>query len=110
VAVRVGATVADTPVNAAVVDSDHTVYVGTDAGVWKGVPDKTVTPPGWNRSPFSHRLPDAPVLDLVLCATPHLLRAATHRRGVWELNLNETAPLLGGGNYANLRCMRWSAC
>jgi hypothetical protein len=87
------ATVADTPVNAAVVDSDHTVYVGTDVGVWKGVPDKTVTPPAWNWSPCSHGLPDAPVLDLVWCSTPHLLRAATHGRGVWELNLDETAPV-----------------
>jgi hypothetical protein len=89
-----GANVADTPVNAAVVDdSDHTVYVGTDVGVWKGVPDKAVTPPAWHWSPFSHGLPDAPVLDLVWCPTPHLLRAATHGRGVWELNLDETAPV-----------------
>ena len=90
---RFDATVADTPVNAAVVDRDHTVYVGTDVGVWKGVPDKAATPPAWNWSPFSHGLPDAPVLDLVLCSKPHLLRAATHGRGVWELNLDETAPV-----------------
>ena len=33
------------------------------------------------------------MLDLVLCSKPHLLRAATHGRGVWELNLDETAPV-----------------
>jgi len=81
-------------VNAAVFDdSDHAVYVGTDVGVWKGVPDKAVTPPAWNWSPFSYGLPDAPVLDLVLCSSPHLLRAATYGRGVWELNLDETTPV-----------------
>jgi hypothetical protein len=87
------ATVADTPVNAAVVDADRAVYVGTDVGVWKGVPAAAATPPTWAWSQFSHGLPEAPVVDLVLGQAPHLLRAATHGRGVWELNLGETAPV-----------------
>lgn len=87
------ATVADTPVNAAVVDTDHAVYVGSDVGVWKGVPNKTVTPPTWAWSHFSHGLPESPVVDLVLYPNPHLLRAATHGRGIWELNLDDTAPV-----------------
>jgi hypothetical protein len=87
------ATVADTPVNAVVVDADHAVYVGSDVGVWKGVPNHTATPPTWVWSQFSHGLPEAPVVDLVISASPHLLRAATHGRGIWELNLDETAPV-----------------
>jgi hypothetical protein len=86
-------TVADSPVNAVVVDSDQTVYVGSDVGVWKGVPNKAASPPTWTWSHFSHGLPEAPVLDLVLLPAPHLLRAATHGRGVWELNLGDTEPV-----------------
>jgi hypothetical protein len=86
-------TVADTPVNTAVVDADQTVYVGSDVGVWKGVPNKATEPPTWTWSHFSHGLPEAPVLDLVLSHAPHLLRAATHGRGVWELDLDDTAPV-----------------
>lgn len=85
--------VADTPVNAVVVDADRTVYVGTDIGVYKGVPDTAGAVKNWTWSLFSNGLPEAPVLDLVLSQQPHLLRAATHGRGVWELNLDETAPV-----------------
>jgi len=88
-----GLTVADTPANAVVVDADRTVYVGTDIGVWKGVPDTGGVFRKWTWSLFSNGLPEAPVLDLVLSQQPHLLRAATHGRGVWELNLDETAPV-----------------
>jgi Putative peptidoglycan binding domain len=90
---RFDATVADTPVNAAVVDVDRTVYVGTDVGVWKGVPNTAATPPTWAWSQFSDGLPEVPVVDLVIGPSPHLLRAATHGRGVWELNLDETGPV-----------------
>jgi hypothetical protein len=82
-----------TPVNAVVVDDDRTVYVGTDVGIWKGVPRQAVTPPAWSWSPLSHGLPDAPVFDLAIYPKPHLLRATTYGRGVWELNLDETAPV-----------------
>jgi len=87
------ATVADTPVNAVVVDADRTVYVGTDVGVWKGVPDTAGAQKRWTWSQLSSGLPEAPVMDLVLSQHPHLLRAATHGRGVWELNLDETTPV-----------------
>lgn len=87
------ATVADTPVNAVVVDADRTVYVGTDVGVWKGSPDTAGAEKKWTWTQLSNGLPEAPVLDLVLSQSPHLLRAATHGRGVWELNLDETAPV-----------------
>ena len=87
-------TVADTPVNAVVVDADRTVYVGTDVGVWKGVPDTGGATKQWEWTLWSNGLPEAPVLDLVLSQNPHLLRAATHGRGVWELNLAETAPVI----------------
>jgi hypothetical protein len=86
-------TVADTPVNAVVVDADRTVYVGTDVGVWKGVPDTAGAAKQWQWTLWSNGLPEAPVLDLLLSQNPHLLRAATHGRGVWELNLDETAPV-----------------
>ena len=87
------ATVADTPVNAVVVDADRTVYVGTDVGVWKGVPSTGGATKTWAWSQFSDGLPETPVLDLVLSQHPHLLRAATHGRGVWELNLDDTNPV-----------------
>jgi len=86
-------TVADTPVSAVVVDADRTLYIGSDVGVWKGVPNFAATPPTWTWTHFSHGLPEAPVLDLVLYIKPHLLRAATHGRGIWELNLDEVGAI-----------------
>lgn len=88
------ATVADTPVNAIVVDVDRTVFVGTDVGVFMGVPHTDGTPKTWAWTPLSNGLPEAPVLDLALVKNPNLLRAATHGRGVWELNLTEARPVI----------------
>ncbi len=88
------ATVADTPVNAIVVDADRTVFAGTDVGVFMGLPDTSGTAKKWTWSPLSNGLPEAPVLDLALVKNPNLLRAATHGRGVWELNLTEAKPVI----------------
>ena len=62
------------------VDANN-VYAGADIGVWHSV-DRGQT---WR--PLENGLPDAPVFDLQIHATQRLLRAATHGRGVYEIEL-----------------------
>jgi len=69
--------------NALVVDPqqpDH-LYVAADIGIWRSV-DR-----GRSWQIFSRGLPDAAVVDLKLHEPSRLLRAATHGRGVYELDL-----------------------
>jgi hypothetical protein len=69
--------------NALVVDplAPNNIYVGADIGVWHS-PDQGMT---WK--PLQNGLPDAPVFDLQIHPTQRLLRAATHGRGVYEIQL-----------------------
>jgi hypothetical protein len=69
--------------NALVVDPERpdNVYVGADIGVWHS-PDA-----GESWAPLQNGLPDAPVFDLQIHPTRRLLRAATHGRGLFELDL-----------------------
>lgn len=69
--------------NALVVDSEapENLYAGADIGVWHS-PDA-----GLNWNPLQNGLPDAPVFDLQIHPTQRLLRAATHGRGVYEIEL-----------------------
>lgn len=69
--------------NALAVDRDapQNVYAGADIGVWHS------TDAGTTWAPLSNGLPDAPVFDLQIHPTRRLLRAATHGRGVYELEL-----------------------
>ena len=60
-----------------------TLFVGSDIGVWRSE-DGGAT---WHS--FSHRLPDAPVFDLLLSPEGHRLRASTYGRGVFEVRLDE---------------------
>jgi hypothetical protein len=82
--------VVDVPTHAVVVDPDHPndVYVGTDVGVWKGT--KT-GPSAWNWVVFSQGLPESAVVDLAVHRKARLLRASTHGRGVWEIELDAAA-------------------
>jgi hypothetical protein len=69
--------------NAIVVDraAPQNVYVGADIGVWHS-PDR-----GQNCQPLPNGLPDAPVFDLQFHPTRRLLRASTHGRGLFELEI-----------------------
>jgi uncharacterized protein (TIGR03437 family) len=62
-------------------DNPHALFVGTDIGVFRS--------PDGGASWFSvgTGLPRVPVVSLRLHADGHLLRAATHGRGMWELPL-----------------------
>jgi hypothetical protein len=77
----------DIPVNAIVVDPNdvahNTLYVGTDIGGF------FTTDGGVNWSPLgaASSLPNAQILGLTLHNPSRTLRAATHGRGVWDLNL-----------------------
>lgn len=82
------------PVNDIVVDPDlaNTLYVATDVGVFE------TTDGGTNWSPLGMTtLPHVAVMSLKLHRASRTLRAATHGRGVWDLELgNLPAFSLGG--------------
>jgi hypothetical protein len=77
----------DIPVNAIVIDPDdashNTLYVGTDIGAF------STTDGGVNWSPLgaASSMPNAQILSLTIHNPSRTLRAATHGRGVWDLNL-----------------------
>ena len=71
----------DIPVNAFAIDptnSQH-LFAGTDIGVYYSANG------GAQWQPFSNSLPRVPVLDLGFQGSQHVLRAATHGRGIWEI-------------------------
>src|SRR6266851_7290706 len=74
------------PVNDAVIDPDvpGTIYAATDLGVFVG--NCTVTSCTW--STLSTGLPRVVVHSLRLHEPSRTLRAATHGRGAWDINLN----------------------
>ncbi len=77
----------DIPVNAIVIDPDdpahNTLYVGTDVGAF------FTTDGGLNWSPLgtANSLPNSQILSLTIHNPSRTLRAATHGRGVWDINL-----------------------
>jgi photosystem II stability/assembly factor-like uncharacterized protein len=69
-----------------------TLYCGTDVGVYRS------TDSGANWSQFGTGLPAVSVYDLEATLDGSLLRAATHGRGIWELNVTgatNNAPAVG---------------
>jgi photosystem II stability/assembly factor-like uncharacterized protein len=78
----------NTPVNDLVVDPDlpNIIYAATDEGVFVGDCTSTATPCNW--STLSTGLPHVVVLSLRLHEPSRTLRAATHGRGAWDVNLN----------------------
>jgi photosystem II stability/assembly factor-like uncharacterized protein len=74
------------PVNDVVVDPHlpGTIYAATDLGVFVG----TCTPTSCSWSTLSTGLPRVAVLSLRLHEASRTLRAATHGRGAWDINLN----------------------
>lgn len=85
-------TVVDVPTHAVVVDSaaPQNVYIGTDVGCWKGVKSAG---PSWTWTLFSQGLPESAITHLAIHGPSHLLRAATHGRSVWEIDLSAATGL-----------------
>jgi hypothetical protein len=79
----------DIPVNALVIDPNvaNTLYVGTDIGAFF-TSDGGVT---WSPLGAANSMPNAEILSLTLHNPSRTLRAATHGRGVWDLNLGNAA-------------------
>ena len=77
------------PVNDVVVDPDipGTIYAGTDLGVFVG--NCATAPCTWTT--LSTGLPRVVVHSLRLHEPSRTLRAATHGRGAWDINLNNFA-------------------
>ena len=85
-------TLPKTPVNTIVIDpaNPKTIYIGTDIGVFRTKDEGK----SWHK--FGKRLPNCSVLDMRLFMykndgqTPfRLLRAVTHGRGMWEVELDK---------------------
>jgi IPT/TIG domain-containing protein len=74
------------PVNDLALDPDlpNILYAATDVGVFQG--DCSAMPCAW--STVSTGLPRAAVISLRLHEPSRTLRAATHGRGAWDVNLN----------------------
>lgn len=74
------------PINDIVIDPSNTatLYIGTDVGVFYS------TALGVNWKPLGFGMPLVPVHDLTLHPGTRKLRAATHGRSFYEIDLNET--------------------
>jgi hypothetical protein len=81
----------DIPVNAIVIDpadsTHNTLYVGTDIGAFFTTTGGT----SWSPLGAAGSLPNAQILSLTLHNPSRTLRAATHGRGVWDINLGGQA-------------------
>lgn len=87
------------PINAMVIDPqnvDHW-FVGTDVGVWVSVND------GVNWLPFEVGFPNAVVADLEIQNSGRKLRAGTHGRGMWEVDIASLATGVPPGAVASAR-------
>ena len=86
-----GAGLPDIPVNAIVIDPDdlthNTLYVGTDIGAFF----TTTGGATWSVLGATNSLPPTEILGLALHNPSRTLRAATHGRGMWDLNLGGQA-------------------
>lgn len=69
----------DVPMYALAFESATTFYVGTDIGVYR------TTNSGVNWQYFNQGMPNTAIYDLRYHTPTRLLRAATHGRGLWEL-------------------------
>ncbi|MFQ5637532.1 MAG: WD40/YVTN/BNR-like repeat-containing protein [bacterium] len=77
----------DVPVGAIVMDpATSYLYIATDIGVFRSTDD------GATWTPFEAGLPNTPVVDLALDPVRNLLRAATHGRGMYQIDLGGTCP------------------
>lgn len=80
------------PVNAVQVDpaDGNRAWVAADVGVWQ------TRDAGTSWTAFGQGLPHALIEDLLLQPSARLLRAGTRNRGVWEIDVDDTAfPVCG---------------
>lgn len=78
-----GSGIPDNPVDVVIVDpqNPNTIYAGTDVGVFRS----TDGGEGWIA--FSTGLPRIAVFDLEIADAQRIMRAATHGRGIYEIQL-----------------------
>ena len=87
----------DVPVNDIIVDHHGTIppsdalYIATDVGVFS-CPDPEAATPCTNWTVVGDGLPNSPVLSLAMRPTSRILRAATHGRSMWDIQLTDVQP------------------
>ncbi len=93
----------DIPVNDIIVDHNgpssgpnafDALYIATDVGVFS-CPDPEAATPCTNWTVVGDGLPNSPVLGLAMRQTSRILRAATHGRSMWNLQLTDSQPQQG---------------
>ncbi len=88
----------DIPVNDIIVDHSgnptfDALYIATDVGVFSCPdPENTTTTPCQNWTVIGDGLPNAPVLGLAMRRSSRILRAATHGRSMWQIQLTDVNP------------------
>ncbi|HKV05580.1 MAG TPA: hypothetical protein VJO53_10795, partial [Candidatus Acidoferrales bacterium] len=87
----------DIPVNDLIVDHQGTplhdaLYIATDVGVFS-CPDPEAATPCTNWTVVGDGLPNSPILGLAMRRSSRILRAATHGRSMWEIQLTDVSPL-----------------
>jgi|HubBroStandDraft_6_1064221.scaffolds.fasta_scaffold00458_1 hypothetical protein len=86
----------DIPVNDIIVDHNDSplhdaLYIATDVGVFS-CPDPESATPCKNWTVIGDGLPNSPVLGLAMRPTSRILRAATHGRSMWQIQLTDVNP------------------
>ncbi|HXY23731.1 MAG TPA: IPT/TIG domain-containing protein [Candidatus Acidoferrum sp.] len=86
----------DIPVNDIIVDHESNpghdaLYIATDAGVFS-CPNPEAASPCANWTVIGDGLPNSPVLGLAMRRNSRILRAHTHGRSAWEIQLTDVNP------------------
>jgi len=86
----------DAPVNDLIVDHSgnptfDTLYIATDVGVFS-CPNPEAGSPCANWTVVGDGLPNSPVLGLAMRRSSHILRAFTHGRSAWHIQLTDQTP------------------
>jgi IPT/TIG domain len=87
----------DIPVNDIIVDHESNpthdaLYIATDVGVFYCPNPEATTATCANWTVIGDGLPNSPVLSLAMRRSSRILRAATHGRSVWQIQLTDVFP------------------